>query len=163
MFVTTPLARNLRLIIAVMLFLFGSLNNPVAAQSNYAGKVQRTQLSVSGIPPDLDKFWRRTSYPKVQDALITLKTGIEPASALVGISPSKPIRYRDSVALTEQSNRKYIYSGFIASDSGWVREARLVLERLSSATLRFYLKEIDANAMYGYRISKVYVGTLNNR
>lgn len=131
-----------------------------AAKANYNGTVRRAKLEVSGVPARLDKFWRRTSYPKTQKALVTLIGTGRAVSAKIGVSPSDPTQFRDLFALTGVQRRKYEGEGSLLADNDWKRDAKVVIKILPSGRMSFNIWESATNDSAGYEIRTLYKGIL---
>jgi hypothetical protein len=152
-----------RTILTVLTLIFGVWGFDAYAENTYSGTVARSQLLVTGVPAEIDRFWRRTSYPKSMNALVSVRTIANLRSAVIGISPTNPRRYRDTLPLAQVKPLRYQFSGMLLPDSGWSRLAEGRIRLLPSQRMRLRIQEIATNDEQGYRIEHTYSGVLSKR
>lgn len=152
----------MRIFLTTTLTLLLLVNDTTASipEGQYQGTVIRQSLSTKGLSDELKKFWGKTVFPMKQKALVRIYSEEGQYFGEVGLSPSDPSLYHDTILFQKRSKNRLSFKGNLPGDSGWIRKTTFELWFLPSRRARFTIGETDINRDQGYKMKYSYKGVV---
>jgi hypothetical protein len=145
---------------ALTLLALVGCGSPGIDAGEYRGAVVRQSLSTVGLSEDLEKSWGETVFPEQQQTMVIIDSRGGKIIGEVGLSPSDPSQYRDTVVFRKLGTNRLIFKGDLPGDCGWTRDAKFELRFLRSNRARVMIREIAINDKHGYSMNYSYEGII---